>query len=165
MHNPFPHLFDRRIASRATQTMLEVSKPIHSLHRTRIDHYRPNSSTILTTKSVPNENRHSKTPTIQVGTTLSTFITAELLLELPKGYQTKPEGKENRSYNPIHHRHINQVILSSISHRNHRNITDNTDNLVHNPYCKEKKTRETSALSNRTSEPRLIGSLSLRQAL
>ena len=76
------------------------------------------------------------------------------------GYQTKPEGKENRSYNPIYHIHINQVIMNSISHGNHRNIINNTNNLVHDTYHKKIKTRETSDLSNRTSQPRLTGYLS-----
>ena len=80
-------------------------------------------------------------------------------------YQHKPEDKENHSYNPIHHRHINQVIINSISHGNHRNIIGYTDNLVHDEYCKRKKTRDTSDLSNRTSQHRLTGHLSLRQAL
>ena len=81
------------------------------------------------------------------------------------GYQPQPEGKENPTYKPIHHRHTNQVIMNSIPHGNPRNIVDNADNFVHNAYCKKEKTRETSGLSNRTSQPRLPGYLSLRQAL
>lgn len=40
-----------------------------------------------------------------------------------------------------------------------------TYNLVHDAYAKKKKIREPSVLSNNSSQPRLIGFLSLRQAL
>ena len=61
---------------------------------------------------------------------------------------------------------INWFKPETVTASTHSNLRQRQpDNLVYDAYAKKKKTRETSYLSKRTSQPRLKRSLSLRQAL